>query len=102
MLHYSSLSPAIFSSGLIHALPIFAPAVDVQAVIKAGASGFRNVVTPALVPGVLFAYSQAASYVFYLRTGGILVAFIASWVMGWKNIKKPKVVAPEAYRWIYE
>lgn len=93
---FLSFAQTTFSSGLVHALPIFAPDVNVQAVIKAGASGFRNVVTPALLPGVLHAYSQAVSHVFYLTTGAILAAFIACWGMGWKSIKKPKVVQPEA------
>ena len=92
---FLSFAQTTFSSGLTHALPVFAPGVDVQSVIKAGASGFRDVVTPALLPGVLLAYSQAVSHVFYLTTGAILAAFIASWGMGWKSIKKAKVVAPE-------
>ncbi|KIM97836.1 hypothetical protein OIDMADRAFT_203035 [Oidiodendron maius Zn] len=93
---FLSFAQTTFSSGLVHALPIFAPDVNVQAVINAGASGFRNVVTQALLPGVLHAYSQAISHVFYLTTGAVLVAFIACWGMGWKSIKKPKVMQPEA------
>ena len=93
---FISFAQTTFTSGLTHALPIFAPGVDVESVIQAGASGFRDAVKPTLLRGVLLAYSQAVSHVFYLATGAVLGAFIASWAMGWKSIKKPKVVAAEA------
>jgi hypothetical protein len=93
---FLSFAQTTFSSGLTHALPIFAPDVDVESVLEAGASGFRDVVKPALLRGVLLAYSQAVSHVFYLATGAVLASFIASWGLGWKSVKKPKVVAPEA------
>jgi hypothetical protein len=93
---FLSFDQTAFSNGLINALPGFAPGIDVEAVIQAGASGYRAVVPPALLPGVIRAYSQAVSHVFYLATGAAVAAFFACWGMGWKSVKKPKVVAPEA------
>ena len=93
---FLSFAQTTLSSGLKNALPIFAPDVDAQAVIGAGATGFRSVVPAALVPGVVLAYSRAVSDVFYLATGAIAAAFLCSLGMGWRSVKKPKVVVPEA------
>jgi hypothetical protein len=92
---FISLAQTTFSNGLINALPGFAPGIDVPAVISAGASGFRAAVPSALLEGVLLAYNQAVNHVFYLVTGVVLGGFISCWGMGWKSLKKPKVVAPE-------
>jgi hypothetical protein len=92
---FLSFAQTAFTNGLTDALPKFAPGVDVQAVVKAGASAFRTVVPAAFLPGVLLAFNQAVSHVFYLITGSVVGGFISSWGMGWKSIKKPKVVAPE-------
>lgn len=93
---FISFAQTTFSNGLIDALPVLAPGIDVQSVIQAGASGFRSVVPPALLRGVLLSYSRAVSHVFYLITGAALGAFVVCWGMGWKSVKKPKVVSPEA------
>lgn len=93
---FLSFAQTTFSNGLTNSLPIFAPGIDVQRVVDAGASGFRAVVAPSLLPSVLLAFNQAVSHVFYLTTGAVLGAFIACWGLGWKSVKKPKVVAPEA------
>lgn len=93
---FLTFAQTTFSNGLTHALPSFAPGVDVQAVVKAGASGFRAVVPPSVLPKVLLAYNQAVAQVFYLATGAVLAAFVVCWGLGWKSVKKPKVVAPEA------
>jgi hypothetical protein len=85
-----------FSSGLSSALHKYAPEVDAGAVINAGATGFRAIVDKSSVEGVSLAYSQAVSHVFYVGVGAAVGAFIFCWGMGWKSIKKPKVVAPEA------
>jgi hypothetical protein len=92
---FISLAQTIFSSTLVHELPIAAPGIDVQAVINAGASSFRAVVSKALLPGVLLAYDQAISHVFYLATGAGVAAFVVCWGMGWKSVKKAEEIKVE-------
>jgi len=90
---FLSFDQTIFSTGLRDALAHFSPEVDAQSIIVAGATGFRDVVSAASLPGVLAAYNQALSHVFYLATGCGAAAFFCCWGMGWKSVKKAKVVA---------
>jgi hypothetical protein len=92
---FLSFAQTILSTTLTHELPVLAPGVNVQAVIAAGASKFRDVVSKALLPGVLLAYDQAIDRVFYLATGSAVAAFVFCCGMGWKSIKNAKVVEPE-------
>lgn len=93
---FLSFDQTTFSNGLKQALHQYAPEVDAEAVINAGATGFRAIVAKSSVDGIIMAYSQAVSHVFYVATGAACGAFIFCWGMGWKSIKKPKKVAPEA------
>jgi hypothetical protein len=93
---FLSFAQTIFSTTLTHELPIFAPKVNAQAVIAAGAATFRDVVPEALLPGVLLAYDRAINRVFYLATGSAVAGFVVCLGMGWKSVKKAKVDKPEA------
>jgi hypothetical protein len=93
---FLSFDQTTFSNGLKQGLHQYAPEVDAEAVINAGATGFRTLVAKSSLDGVIMAYSQAVSRVFYIAAGTACGAFIVCWGMGWKNIKKPKQVAPEA------
>jgi hypothetical protein len=93
---FLSFGQTIFSTTLTHELPIFAPSINVHAVIAAGASNFRDVVPKALLRGVLLAYDRAINRVFYLAAGSAAAGFAVCWGMGWKSVKKAKVVEPEA------
>ena len=85
-----------FTNGLKKAIPIFAPNVSAEAVIAAGASAVRDVVPDAELGGVLMAYNQAVKHTFYLATGAAAATLVFCWGMGWKSVKKAKVVKPEA------
>jgi hypothetical protein len=92
---FLSFAQTIFSNSLAHELPIDAPGVNVEAVIKAGASTFRAVIPKAFLPGVLMAYDRATNDVFYLAAGAGVGAFVVCWGMGWKSVKKAKIEKPE-------
>jgi hypothetical protein len=92
---FLSFAQTIFSSTLIHELPVTAPGVDGQAVINAGASSFRSVVSEALLPGVLLAYDRAICRVFYMAAGAGVAGFVVCWGMGWKSVKKAKEIKVE-------
>ncbi|KAK9357781.1 major facilitator superfamily domain-containing protein [Lipomyces starkeyi] len=85
---FLSLDQIVFSSGLRHYLPIYAPEVSPEVVIAAGATGIHGAVSAASLPGVLLAYSKSINKVMYLGTGAAGGALIFAFGMGWVNIKK--------------
>ncbi|MCJ1388447.1 hypothetical protein MMC18_001294 [Xylographa bjoerkii] len=70
----------------------YAPSVDPQVVINAGATGFRNIVAPDQIVGVLLAYSASIDHVFYLSASAGVAAFIVAWGIGWADIRAKKTV----------
>ena len=85
-----------FTSSLAKELKALKPPVDVQAIIQAGATRFREVVSSEDLPGILIAYNVAVRNTFYLGAAGAVAVFVFGWGMGWKSVKKSKVVKPEA------
>ena len=86
-----------FTNGLTNAMKIFAPNVSAKTVIAAGASAVKDVIPKAELAGVLLAYNQAVQHAFYLATGAAAATLVFCWGMGWKSVKKAKVVKPEAW-----
>ncbi|KAF4636816.1 hypothetical protein G7Y89_g1264 [Cudoniella acicularis] len=93
---FISFAQTGFSTGLSQALGTFAPQVSVQVVEVAGATGFRSVIPAEYIPGVIDSYAQSVSHVFYIAAASAAAGFVANWGMGWKSVKKPKVVEPAA------
>lgn len=93
---FLSFAQTTFNSGLKDALPHFAPEVNATMIIQAGATGYRKLVSEESLKGVVLAYNQAVNHVFYLSTGACVAVFVFSWGLGWKSVKKAKVVAAEA------
>jgi hypothetical protein len=85
---FLSLSQIVFSSRLRHYLAIYAPEIDPQLVIVAGAVGIRKAVPASSLPGVLLAYSKSFDRVMYLATGVAGGALFAAFGMRWMNIKR--------------
>lgn len=63
---FLTFADVIFSTGLKSLIPKYAPGVSAQAVIAAGATGIRDVVSIQDLPGVLKAYAKSVDHVFYL------------------------------------
>jgi len=82
----------ILTNSLRNLIPTYAPGVNPETVIAAGATGVRGVITDATqLAGVLVAYSKSIDRVFYLAIGCSAACFLFAWAMGWKDIrKKPK------------
>ncbi|RDL40972.1 uncharacterized protein BP5553_00951 [Venustampulla echinocandica] len=87
---FVSLGQTIFSNHLVSALAKFAPEVDALRVLDVGATNFRSVIAVESVPGVILAYNQSITRIFWLSLGASCAGFVASWFLGWKNIKKIK------------
>ncbi|KAK6078940.1 MFS multidrug transporter [Seiridium cupressi] len=92
---------AILETSLRTELRLQAPHVDPQAVLEAGATRFRTLVSAEDLPSVLVAYSNSIDTVFYLVVAACGVVFCAAFGMGWKDLRKktsniPPPVAPTA------
>ncbi|PSR81482.1 major facilitator superfamily domain-containing protein [Coniella lustricola] len=90
---FLTLYNVIFDTSLKYALAQDAPNVNAAAVVAAGATGFREVVDPGDLPGVLLAYASSIDKVFYLATSAGAVAFIGASLMGWNDIRKKPVAS---------
>jgi hypothetical protein len=87
---FLSFSDTIFTNSLKTLIPEYAPSVDPQIVINAGATGFRSAIQGAELAGVLVAYAKSVDRVFYLTAGMAVAAFAFGWFMGFKDVRRKK------------
>ena len=91
-----SIAQNIFSNGLQKHIPTYAPEVDVQAVVNAGATFLRSAVSPTSLVGVIKAYMLALTdaFVIAIAFGGL--ATICACFVEWKSVKGKKITAAAA------
>ncbi|CAD0107304.1 unnamed protein product [Aureobasidium uvarum] len=82
-----SIAQNIFANTLVKDIIRNAPGVNPAAVIAAGATHVRDVVSGAQLPGVLQAYSHAVTSAFVLPIATSGLAFVISLFVEWKSIK---------------
>jgi hypothetical protein len=87
---FLAFAQTIFSHGLADGLAKFAPTIDAQAVIAAGATAVRKTVRPEQLSGVMEAYNLGVNRCFYLAAASAAATFLASWGMGFGSVKKQK------------
>ena len=80
----------IFLESLRSQLRHYAPNISSTAIVKAGATGFRSLVSAADLPGVLKAYANSIDRVFYLAAALATVCGVFLWGMGWHDLRKKK------------
>jgi hypothetical protein len=90
-----SLCNLLFVASLKSQLSQQAPNVDAAAVIKAGATGFRAIVQPSNLPGVLTAYANSVDRTFYLVAALAASCGIVLWGMGWRDLRKGNSTATD-------
>jgi hypothetical protein len=90
---FLSFSAVIFTNSLKTLVPQYAPSVNPQTVINAGATGFRSMIRGGELAGVLVAYAKSVDRVFYLTAGAAVGAFIFGWFMGFKDIRKKNQIS---------
>ncbi|KAF4833737.1 Efflux pump mlcE [Colletotrichum tropicale] len=83
----------LFTSSLRSQIPKHAPNADVEDVVAAGATEFRKLVSTEDLPSVLVAYANAIDHVFFLVAAVGVLAFLAAFGMGWRDIRQ-KPAAP--------
>jgi hypothetical protein len=92
---FLSFSTTIFTQSLRQQIPIQDPQVDAQAIIAAGATEFRKILSPSDLGGVLIAYAKSIDRVFYLITAFTAVSFFLAFGLGFKDIREKKVPKEE-------
>ncbi|KAE9367423.1 major facilitator superfamily transporter [Stipitochalara longipes BDJ] len=95
-----SIAQNVFTSSLREGLARYAPTVDIEKVLNAGAMGFRDVVQPSEIVAVTRAYDMGLKRIFYLAVALSLGCFTFVWGMGWYSVKAKRETrkdpAPEA------
>ncbi|KAI9889355.1 MAG: hypothetical protein M1814_005523 [Vezdaea aestivalis] len=91
-----SIAQNIFSNKLVEQLPIRAPGVNAEAVVKAGATHIRDSVSSEALRGVLEAYSYALDQAFVLPIAVGALAFICSFFVEWRSVKGKSPLAAGA------
>jgi hypothetical protein len=86
----------IFLESLPTEIAKYAPDANAQAIMNAGASGYRSIVSPADLDGILVAYSNSLGRVYYLGAAFGALCWFASWGMGWNDIRKKAMEDTEA------
>lgn len=92
---FISIANTIFDNSLLSEIRSRAPGVNAEAVLAAGATAFRKVVSPEQLPNVLEAYAISFDRVFYLAIGLTATTFVTSWGLGWRDVRKKKRQAAE-------
>lgn len=78
----------ILTNGLHDLIPVYAPSVDADMIIKAGGTSMRRVVPADVLGGVLLAYAKSIDRIFYFAAGICGISFVFSWFMGWVDMRK--------------
>ncbi|KEQ72136.1 putative major facilitator superfamily transporter [Aureobasidium namibiae CBS 147.97] len=87
-----SIAQNIFANTLVKDIIKDAPGVNPAAVISAGATHVRDVVSAAQLPGVLTAYSNAVTTAFIVPIVTSGLAFVVSLFIEWKSIKGKNIM----------
>ena len=91
---FLTVANTILGNSLQTELPKLAPTAPTDAIIAAGATAYRHIVTPEQLPGVVLAFAKSINHVFYLTIALAACGFIFSFGMGWKDTRAKKKAAP--------
>ena len=84
---FVAISNAIFSNSLRSELLQHASDISTNAVLQAGTTAFRDLVSGDNLPGVLLAYANSVNHTFYLTTGLAFVGLCSVCRLGWVDMK---------------
>jgi len=87
---FLSFGATIFTQSLRQQIPQQDPGMDAAAIIEAGATGFRKILNPSEIRGILLAYSKSIDRVFYMITALTVLSFFFAFGLGWKDIREKK------------
>lgn len=92
---FLTIAEAIFTNSLPSRILKHAPGVDVQSIIDAGATGWRDFLTKTQIVGVQQAYGESIGLTFYMAVGTSLGVLIFGSCMGWVDIRVKKDLVEE-------
>ena len=87
---FIAIANTIFTSTLKKELTNRIPTMNAEDIVKAGATGVRDVVKPESLLAAQMSYSKAFQSVFYFVVGLAVCMFVVAWGIGWKDIRKKK------------
>ncbi|KAI5919995.1 putative MFS multidrug transporter [Camillea tinctor] len=94
---FTVVANTIFTETLAQAIVEFTPSVDPAAALAAGSSAeaVRNLVPAGSteLDGVLRAFAKSFDTLCYVMIAAASVSFVASWGMGWVDVRKKKQLA---------
>lgn len=85
---FISICQAILSNTLKTQLSTKIPGLDVARLSNSGATNLANIVSKDDLPVLLAAYNEAIDNVFYCALAASCLAFVASFFVEWKSVKK--------------
>ncbi|OAG01867.1 MFS transporter [Paraphaeosphaeria sporulosa] len=85
-----SLYNVVFLESMKEQITKLSPNFKPTIIINAGATGFRAIVAPEDLPGVLKAYANSIDRTFYLAAALATVCGVFLWGMGWHDLRKKK------------
>lgn len=83
----NSVASTVFNSGLRTQIPRYAPSIDPETVIEAGASRIRDVVPASELRHVLMGYVRAVDQVYYITLASFGLSCAVVWGLGWRDIR---------------
>ncbi|MCJ1357739.1 MAG: hypothetical protein MMC33_007735 [Icmadophila ericetorum] len=86
---FVAVAQTLFDNDLLTKLSQIAN-IDPQAVLSAGATGVRDIVSPGELPTVLFAYNEALRRSFYVTVAVSCLAIVPACGFQWVNVKGKK------------
>jgi hypothetical protein len=88
-----SLAQTLFENLLRSRLHVYAPEVNVQAIVTAGATGFASVVPPEYQHNVQLAYNDAIAHTYYLGIGVAAASVFTGLLVGSTKAATKKTTA---------
>ncbi|KAK3385784.1 putative MFS multidrug transporter [Podospora didyma] len=93
---FLTIAQSIFTDSLVSGLQAYTPTIDIERIVHAGASGFRDIISESDLPGVLLAYSDSIDKVMYLALASSVGIVAVGLGMGWHDIRKKEKPSPGA------
>lgn len=86
---FISIAQNVFQNRLMASLTEYAPRVNPDSVIKAGATNLSRQLSESVLPSVLYAYNAAVTQTFYVSVAAGALSFVGAGLVQWKSMKRP-------------
>lgn len=87
---FISIAQNVFHNRLVASLTEYAPRIDPDSVVEAGAANLSRWIPPDILPHVLYAYNIAVTQTFYVSVAAGLLSIVGAGLVQWKSMKRPQ------------